>query len=311
MKNNFMNTELITSLEAFAEAVKTAMEKYFGNEFIVQLQNVNKNNGLVSTGLSVKRYDCNIAPIIYLNGAYEQYQDGRTLESVCREVIRLYEESMINTNFDVSSVKDFAKVRDRLCFKLINAEKNEALLADTPHIRIEDLAVVFYIPITKISDISDRTGTVIVRRSIQNIWNVDTDTLYELARSNTQRLFPGKVESMLNMMLELCPEQMKESLEKTVCNSLYVCTNSSKESGASAILYDGLLQEFANRIGSDFYILPSSIHETLFIPANFAMDNESLKNMVRNVNEKEVAPDEILSDNIYYFNRTTNRMVLV
>ena len=57
---------------------------------------------------------------------------------------------------------------------------------------------------------------------------------------------------------------------------MYVCSNTSKINGAGVILYDGLLKEFAERVDNNFYILPSSIHETLLIPANTDMDVEYL-----------------------------------
>ena len=89
---------------------------------------------------------------------------------------------------------------------------------------------------------------------------------------------------------------------------MYVCSNTSKINGAGVIFYDGLLRKFADKVDSDFYILPSSIHETLFIPDTGDMDIEYLRDMVRTVNATEVAPDEILSDNVYYYNRLTDRV---
>ena len=41
--------------------------------------------------------------------------------------------------------KDFEKVKDRIAYKLINAEDNAVLLSGVPHFRYLDLAVVFYI----------------------------------------------------------------------------------------------------------------------------------------------------------------------
>ena len=89
---------------------------------------------------------------------------------------------------------------------------------------------------------------------------------------------------------------------------MYVCSNTSKINGAGVILYDGLLKEFADRVDNNFYILPSSIHETLFIPDAGDVDVNYLKQMVRDVNTTQVAPDEILSDNVYYYDRLTDRV---
>ena len=181
----------LTTMEAFAGTVKTAMEAHYGDEYRITIQSVNKNNGLVLTGITILRKDCNIAPTIYLNQAFEQYQEGRTLESICREFIRVYEEHKVQNDFDVSSVTDFSKVQSRICYKLVNAGKNEVLLADTPHILLEDLAVVFYI---LVSSDAEGTGSITIKNNMLEIWDVDTDELYKLAIENTQRLFRGTVQ---------------------------------------------------------------------------------------------------------------------
>ena len=42
-------------------------------------------------------------------------------------------------------------------------------------------------------------------------------------------------------------------------------SNTHGINGATAVLYDGMLEECANMVGDDIYILPSSVHELLFI----------------------------------------------
>lgn len=306
----------LTTMEAFAGTVKTAMEAHYGEGYRVTVQDVNKNNGLVLTGITVLKKGCNIAPTIYLNQVFEQYQEGRTMESVCREIIRVYEEHKVHSDFDVSYVTDFSKVQNSICYKLINAEKNTELLADAPHVRVEDLAVIFYI---LVSSDAEGTGTITIKNNMLELWDVDTDVLYELALMNTQRMFRGTVQSMANVMMDILSKQMDEEsaeefydmmvdAEDTI--PMYVCSNAMKLNGAGVILYNGLLQEFADRVDSDVFILPSSIHETLLIPVNADMDVEYLREMVRTVNRTEVAPDEILSDNVYYYNRLTDRVEL-
>ena len=50
----------ITTMEAFAGTVKTAMEVYYGEDYRVSVQDVQKNNGLVLTGITILKKDCNI-----------------------------------------------------------------------------------------------------------------------------------------------------------------------------------------------------------------------------------------------------------
>lgn len=323
MNNNFNNGGFImeqgtlATMEAFAGTVKTAMEAHYGDDYRVIVQDVQKNNGLVLTGITILKKGGNIAPTIYLNQAFEQYQEGRTMESICREFIRVYEEHKVQTDFDVSYVTDFSKVQSRICYKLVNAKKNEELLSDAPHILLEDLAVIFYI---LVSSDAEGTGTITVRNNMLSFGAVNTDVLYELALANTQRMFRGTVQSMANVMMDILSEKMDEESAMKFFDMMvgendmipmYVCTNTMKLNGAGVILYNGLLQEFADRVGSDVFILPSSIHETLLIPANADMDVEYLKDMVRTVNRTEVSPDEILSDSVYRYNRLTDRMEMM
>ena len=67
-------------------------------------------------------------------------------------------------------------------------------------------------------------------------------------------------------------------------------------------------KELADKFDSDIYILPSSIHETLLIPADGEKDAEELKDMVRTINATEVSPEEVLSDNVYVYIRATERV---
>ena len=92
---------------------------------------------------------------------------------------------------------------------------------------------------------------------------------------------------------------------------MFVATNIKKVNGAGVILYDGLLRTFAEKIGGDFYILPSSVHEVIFVPANGDMDARYLIQMVKEVNATEVAPDEVLSDNVYMYYADEDRVEMM
>lgn len=89
-----------------------------------------------------------------------------------------------------------------------------------------------------------------------------------------------------------------------------VCaTNASKTYGAAVILYDGLLETSAERLGS-FYALPSSVHEFMFIPDTFG-NVEDIKQMVQEINAAEVPEEEVLSDNIYHYDSNAHELKIV
>ena len=233
------------------------------------------------------------------------------MANICREIMKVYEKHSVKCDFDTTLVTDFNKVRNNVCFKVINAEKNRGLLATTPHKLLLDLAVVFYIEVMQ-----DDTGngTILVQNHFMDMWaGVDTDMLYRLALANTQRKYRGRIASMFTVMSEVLDEAYATEFFELMFDDevpMYVASNVQKLLGAGVVLYDNLLRTFAERIGGDFYILPSSTHEVLFVPASVGMDVEYLRQMVHDVNEAEVSEQEFLSNNVYYYSLDTDRMVI-
>ena len=83
-----------------------------------------------------------------------------------------------------------------------------------------------------------------------------------------------------------------------------IATSNDRCWGASVIVYPGFLERVRESLGGDFYILPSSIHEVLIIPMSDPMGNLSpaeLDTLVREVNENELAPSDILSNHAYAY----------
>ena len=284
------------TIEVFTEIIKSEMEKIYSSKCKVDVLNVVKNNGLHLTGITIRNRESNMAPTIYLDGYFADYKDGRTMENICKEIVQMYEKNKVQKDFSLEQVTDFKNVKDRICFKLVNREKNAELLADTPYVEYQDLAVVFYILVSK-----DKSGitSITVRNSLMDMWGMDADILYYLAKKNTQRLFRGRVLSMMEVMAEIIGDSA-DAFEDSAF-PMYVATNVFKMNGACILLYDGVLKKFAEKIGGDFYILPSSVHEVIFVPANGDMNARYLIQMVKEVNTTEVAPDEVLSDNVYIY----------
>ena len=289
------------TIEVFTEIIKSEMEKIYSSKCKVDVLNVVKNNGLHLTGITIRNRESNMAPTIYLDGYFADYKDGRTMENICKEIVQVYEKNKVQKDFSLEQVTDFKNVKDRICFKLVNREKNAELLADTPYVEYQDLAVVFYILVSK-----DKSGitSITVRNSLMDMWGMDADILYYLAKKNTQRLFRGRVLSMMEVMAEIIGNSA-DAFEDSAF-PMYVATNVFKMNGACILLYDGVLKKFAEKIGGDFYILPSSVHEVIFVPANGDMDARYLIQMVKEVNATEVAPDEVLSDNVYKYHADTD-----
>ena len=84
---------------------------------------------------------------------------------------------------------------------------------------------------------------------------------------------------------------------------MYVLTNRSKLFGASELLRLDTLREIAGKLQDNLMILPSSLHEVIILPEKESPSGKEAAEMVKAVNDSELAPDEILSDHVYRFDR--------
>ena len=139
-------------------------------------------------------------------------------------------------------------------------------------------------------------------RSHLDNWKVTDRDLLEIAVKNTPRLFPGEtipMEDVLGDALQELPEEVRREFLRKV--SMMILTNSRKTYGACSILYPGMLEQLAERIGGDYYMIPSSVHEFLLVPREREQDREELKKMIAEVNRTELPPEEVLSDHLYLY----------
>ena len=82
---------------------------------------------------------------------------------------------------------------------------------------------------------------------------------------------------------------------------LWVASVEGGMHGAVAAVLPELLEQAAEKLGGDFFILPSSVHECLFIPDDGNADRKDLERMVRSVNRAEVSERDFLSNSVYHY----------
>lgn len=277
-------------------------------ENCIELQDVTKNNGLLLTGLVIKEKDNPIAPTIYLNPFYEKYQNGTDLACIGREVTEAYNRSLEfpKKPFDVEMLLDYEKAGKQLRFKLINYDKNIERYNDYPHRQFLDLMVVYYLDLSTENDTTGKASTT-VNKHIFDAWDVTEDELFHTALMNTVQADGVTIVSMADIMAKFIINEdsddlsVEEQMDVIGGIPMYVITNYHKINGAGVIIYPDCLQRIKERLNSDFYLLPSSVHEVIAVPKEYGSDTSVLLNMVREVNASEVSVEERLSDNIYCF----------
>ena len=298
-------------MEVFARKICAAVEKELGREFRAEAREVRKNNGILLHGLLILAKGETVVPTIYLERFLEAYESGMPFKEVVNRVLSAYRESSAG-RIDMEFFKSFEDVRDRICYRLIGRKGNEELLDGIPYIEFLDLAICFYYSYHG-EQLGD--GTILIHNSHMEMWETCTAELFGLAKRNTRRLFPWECKGMGEVLQEMADSGEGADVEEpegTFCGlAMKILTNSRKTHGAACILYPGVLDGVAQEIGSDFFILPSSIHEVILLPVTGNEDHEKLKEMIREVNSTQVAPEEVLSDTLYRYDRADERVVMV
>ena len=279
-----------------------------GPSYRVALQDIIKNNDTHLDGLTILSENSNISPTIYLNYYYDQYQNGKSLSCIQEDIMLSYQKNVPAKNIDISFFTEFTKLKDRIIFKLINYERNKELLSKVPHIRYLDLAIVFN---CFIESLTDGYATILIHHHHLSYWNISCEELYSLAKRNTPKLLPYHLQNMSDVLDELFATEPVDWL----CDDfspipMYVLTNICKLHGSGCILYEDLLVLISQKINNDFYIIPSSIHEVLLIPAENATSYDELSSMVREINSTQLSREEILSDHVYFYSRHTRKITM-
>ena len=276
------------------------MQKRVPENYLVQVQNICKNNDLKLTGLTIGDQNLNIYPTIYLEEFYKKYEEGVSFETITDIIWNTYCQNAPKGNWDTSRFIEWRNVKDIICPKIINYGANRELLNSVPYRKVCDLAVVYY----AVVDICENgVASILLRNEHLKLWGKTEADLYELALENYRRIFSITSRNLDDIILELmnCKEDI--SFDENTIVPMIVVTNNKKLNGAAAILFPDELQKIADKMGADLYILPSSVHEIILLSTDNTMTVDELKETVCFVNSNELRQEEVLSDNVYLFNR--------
>ena len=289
--------------EQFIIALKEKIALLLSPGMELQIHTNLKNNGKKRTGLAISDKNVNISPTIYLEEFFEQYKKGLSLDSIVESIWDVYHEVRFDHSWNLEDIKNLSEIQSKLSHKLISAERNDELLKSLPHTRFLDLAVVYYI----LFDVDDHgSATIPVTYDFLNFWGINISQLHKFAIENAPLLLPAQFLPMRVVVAELmgceCDEDILED------DFLFVLTNPMRHFGASCLLYPGILEQIACQLGENFYLLPSSIHETMIVPESQSPSLETLQEMVKEINETQMDVEEVLSDNVYYYNFQTKAL---
>lgn len=306
--------------EDFKKTVEKELKNYLPEELKkmhYEVKSIDKVNRTVDaiTLTPIDKKKANVSPVIYINDMYDYYNSCNDLDLVLQEFAQSLKEGMSKADCCSVSEMKLENFKNNVVFQFINTEQNKELLSKVPHREILDLSIIY----RWVVDINENNiQSAIVKNHLIESLNLNEQQLFNLAVDNTKRLFTPSVKNLNEVMRDMLIKQNAPSevideltnLPITIEQTMWVISNDRGVNGAINIMYEDVLHDLSNKLNSNLYIMPSSVHECIAVSAN-DYEPEYLISMVPEVNATEVSPEEILSDRVYYYDRKTKKITFV
>ena len=298
------------NFKEFQEYIRCNVKDYLPESYKdadIQFTDVVKNNDVHLTGILIKKENETLTPNIYIDELYEKYSKGTDLDEVVGDIadLRIEHDPPEEAQSIGSIFTNYELVKQRLGIHLCDMELNRDKLKNQVYTEQGDFAATYHI---KIGGDGMVRGSAAVTPSLLKNWGITEEQLREdslQAEHSKEAVFMDIEELVAEKMFGLKATNLLDEKDDVIDNhegfSMYCLTSEEKMYGASMILREDVMDKVSKLMGGDFYILPSSIHETLIVPTTTEMTLEGMSIMVQDVNKEAVEPEEKLSDNIQFY----------
>lgn len=286
------------NFEQFAKYVEENIKDYLpfryadANIHILNCRKTTKSESY--TGINVALPDRGVneaTPLISLDGIYKKMQEenisiGKIMKDIAGVVKECAEKEI---KIDLSK----RNILENLFTVAVNY--SDANLDDKPYIQINDIAIV-----AKSEVAYNENGAITITNDLVEMLGMSPDEIMTMAMENNAKFSRPVCRDMLTLMSDLLDADLPKP--KADEPKMYVLTNRRGIYGASFIADKQVLGSIAEKLGGDFAILPSSVHELIIIPEIKKHMLPELKTMVEDVNRTLVVEQgTFLSDNVYVY----------
>ena len=293
----------------FIEGLKNSMDP----EVELDRRKVTKVNEELD-GITVRYPDSAISPTLYLQDKYEMYQDGYSMDQLVENAVDQLQVARENAPEMPEFTEEAA--RERLYCVVVNADKNEELLKNVPHDRLEDLAVI---PRYRVND----NASFIVTNDMCRNFKMTSEEVMEAAHTNTNA-HDYECQSMTEVLAGIMrdqgmPDEYIDEMTQAQGenNVMYVVSDEARSDAAAAITSETAMHNAYEKIKSehpemnDMYVLGSSRHELILVPDDAVEDEELLRSIHKEIQDTQLSNSDKLSDCIYKYNANTRQIAIV
>lgn len=285
------------SYELFKEAVMNKIIGFMPEEYAdyeVKVARIKKVNQTLDCLNLIPKGDkeWRVTPNIYLEHIYEDFKQHEDLDKSLHQIAQTIDYAFKNLK-PQPIPENISELKHTLIMILVNTEENLGLLENAPHRSFLDLSIIYkcMVPAS-----NGELGTVLVDDHFMKILKMTEEDLFQTARQNTKKLLPIIIRRLDDVISDMLEENIEEK------SNFYVISNDMGIHGAVSMIYEEELYNLAQKLESDLFILPSSIHEVIAVPSH-SENIEWLRELVRSVNTEQVAVEERLSYSVYQYKR--------
>lgn len=198
--------------------------------------------------------------------------------------------------------------KDKIHLKMINRDANPDIESSCAHICFRDLIAV---PRYTLTTDDGQQGSILITHELQtHLFQMTDAEILAIARTNTlQQKF--EIQDMRTVLAELLGQDAEHILaDSEQSPQILIISNESKINGAVALLSRDTLDQVCEKLNeSEFFVIPSSIHEVLAIANSEVVNPADLRDRCRAVNATMEERDR-LGDNIYRYSGNTHRLAI-
>lgn len=284
----------------FKEAIKDYFSKRMDHAEIQFTTNDTVNQKI--DYLTICEKNATVSPNLRLNDSYKQYLDCKCEEESFFETIY---EQMVNAvakdrisfeNLD-NLFRDKDACRERVIMELINEKGNEELLQKVVSRDFCNLKIIYRLVV---ANDEDSMMSMIVTKSGMDYMHMSESELYDAALKNTKSFMKPRMIRM--RALGMCAPMDNEA---------YCVIGNNFAKNCSALIADPeYLQEIAEMIGTDYYIVPLGIEWFNVVPAAYC-DVDMKKDALKRTNEERKKDKQFLSNDLYFYGSGTGELSVV
>lgn len=301
----------------FKETVLNKVAERYKGKYKVCLMDIPKSTGGTEVGLNITKGNIEDGMVFRLEDYYEHYGTDISMEEVITDISNIVDGNRESLEKSGEIEEDFNAAKSRIVYRLINRQSNHEWLKDVPYREFFDMAIVYYILLNK--NDNGQMSIDITNKHMEK-WGVDEEGLYNIAKENTPKLYPCRVESVRENVRRIHEkskrkdeewQQIERYLKEDEEYPLYELEQEDSINGATALIYPEVLKAIAEMLESDLIIFPACIYEVLIAPYREDMDASDYKRIMKHMNDTVLPFEEILSKHVFRYSREADYLAYI